>query len=148
LLAIWPIGLAPQVHAEDQPAKYDLGGPRQVKAEVSTNDNDYVVVVRMRPVRVFDKATNAEINQEKARLYALQALGRHLAKSPDAGFIVSGATVAKASLDGAVYALTLRVPQSNFKLVTANDNQPKEVRVRYSDAFLRARQDHENTIRQ
>jgi hypothetical protein len=92
--------------------KITLGGPRQVQAAVSIGPEEYAVEVKLLPVRCFDAATNARLNRDLARRYALQALARHLSGKKAAEFTVSGARVASAAGDGKLYTLTLRVPRA------------------------------------
>jgi len=135
--------------ADDKARTIDLGGPRQVKAEVATAEGDYVIKVRMRAVRVFDAATNAELNQEKARQYALQALARHLSDKKTVYLTVSGAVVDAAKLEKSTYLLTLRVPRRGVVLHSEDDKpaeNPRTERVTFSSALFRARRDHEDTI--
>ena len=63
-----------------------LGGVRNVTATVSESDRDYRIAVEMLPVRAFDQATNKALNLSKGRMYAVQALGKHLR----AGSLTSG----------------------------------------------------------
>ncbi len=131
----------------------DLGGPRNVRAVVALDEGTYVVKVRMLPVRVFDAATNARLNEEKAREYALQALARHLSDKRSVTFTVSGARVEQAGPDGKDYALTMRVPREGVVLAKANDTiapggKERRERVTFSSALFRARPDYENTTAQ
>ncbi len=135
--------------ADDKARTFDLGGPRQVKAEITAEEEDYVIKVRMRAVRVFDATTNAELNQEKARQYALQALARHLSDKKTVHFTVSGAVVDAARLEKSTYLLTLRVPRRGVTLLSEDVkpvDAPRTERVTFSSALFRARRDHEDTI--
>ncbi|MBX9579357.1 MAG: hypothetical protein K2X87_03535 [Gemmataceae bacterium] len=99
----------------------DLGGPRQARAVVAERDGRYVVTVRMRAVRAFDPATNARLNREKARGYALRALVRVVAGRADGRLTVRRAEVVAAGPDGRQYALTLSVAKDN---VSAPEEDP------------------------
>ena len=55
-----------------------LGGLRNVTATVSEPDDTYRIAVEMLPVKAFDPATNKALNLSKGRMYAAQALGKHL----------------------------------------------------------------------
>lgn len=103
----------------------------------------------MRPVRVFDATTNAELNQEKARQYALQALARRLSDKKTVRLTVSGATIDSAGLEKNTYRLTLRVPRRGVALLSEADtpaDDSRTERVTFSSALFRARRDHEDTI--
>ena len=145
------LALAPGVSAaaDDKVRTIDLGGPRQVKAEIISGEADYVINVRMRAVRVFDATTNDELNQEKARQYALQALARHLSNKKTVRLTVSGAVIDTARLEKGTYLLTLRVPRGGVALLSEEEKpaeNPRIERVTFSSALFRARRDHEDTI--
>jgi len=129
-----------------EPTRVEVGGPRAVRAEIDTADGQHIVIVWMRPVRVFDAPTNAEINREKARLYALQALAKHLG---GAELTLSGASIDKAGPDGNEYRLTLRVPADKVRVAaTTTENAAPaadEVRVRAPKLFT-AGAEHRQTI--
>jgi hypothetical protein len=144
------------VEADDAKGQaLDLGGPRQVRAVVALDEGVYVVKVRMVPVRAFDAATNARLNEEKAREYALQALARHLSDKRSVSYTISGARIEQAGPDGKDYALTLRVPREGVVLARADDptdttpgGKERRERVTFSSALFRARPDYENTTAQ
>jgi hypothetical protein len=56
-----------------------LGGPRDIVVDIDDVQEGFSVVVEMRPVACFDKATNARINRSKACLYGLAGLEKSLA---------------------------------------------------------------------
>jgi hypothetical protein len=129
--------------------KVSLGGPREVEAVIRATASEYVVRVTMRPVEVFGPETNARLNERKARLLALQALARHLSDEPTVTLSVRGATVEEARPDGKRYTLTLTVPRKGVTVVRGEEPAPdkeKRERVAFSSAYLRAREDHENTL--
>lgn len=114
------IGFAVFLQATGQPAKsftLDLGGLQQAKAVLVVSESDYVMKVRMLPVRSFDAATNSRLNRDKARGLALLALARHLSGKKSVAFTVSGARIETVGSDGGFYALTLRVQRSGVSLV-------------------------------
>jgi hypothetical protein len=100
------------VSAEDGAATIDLGGPRQVRAVVTTGPEAYAVKVTLLPVRCFDQATNECLSRDLGRQYALQALARHLSGKKAAELTVSGARVTVAGGQGKSYSLTLTVPRA------------------------------------
>ena len=106
------------IMAGEGSSSIELGGPRQVTAVIATTDDNYEVSVRMLPVKTFDPTTNALINRDKSRAYALQALARHLGgrKTGETRLSISGATTVKAEADGPKFLLVLRVPQSRVVL--------------------------------
>jgi hypothetical protein len=133
----------------------DLGGLRQGRAVVAVVDSDYVIRVRMLPVRCFDDALNIELNRDKARALALQALARRLSGKPFVELAVSGARAEMAGPDGKFYALTLRVPSDGVVLVRAGDKPPtveKPARktgvdqVVFQSDFFTRKQDYLNTV--
>jgi len=133
----------------------DLGGLRQARAVVTVAEGDYLIKVRMLPVRCFDDALNAELNRDKARELALQALARRLSGKPFVELAVSGARVEKAGPDGKFYALTLRVPSDEVTLVRAGDKPPAVERterkagvdqVLFQSEFFTRKRDYLNTL--
>jgi hypothetical protein len=151
LLLALSLGATTALAADKGAKDLDLGGPRRVKARLTTSDEAYRIEVSMLPVRAFDATTNTDLNRTKARLYALQALVRHLSKRRDVQFVVSGATIRNAGIDGKRYVLTLVVPQKGVALFRKDRPLPDQAmteRVSVTSSLFRARQDHENTLRQ
>src|ERR1700733_9171802 len=112
--------LASVTHADDgkpEEVRIKLGGPRQAKAVLTATDSDYTITIQMLPVVSFDEGTNAQLNRDKARFLALQALAQHLAGKPNVQLVVSGSQVTKAGLGGKVYMLTLRVARQGVTVV-------------------------------
>jgi hypothetical protein len=140
--------------ADEKGQSVELGGPRQVRALVSLDEGAYVVKLRMLPVRAFDAALNARLNEEKAREFALQALARHLSDKRAVSYTISGARVEQAGPDGKDYALTLRVPRDGVVLAKKDEDpagtggKERRERVTFTSALFRARPDHENTTAQ
>lgn len=137
--------------ADDKAVTVPLGGLRQASATIRGNTDDYMIQVRFLPVRCFDALTNAALNREKGRLYALQALAKHLSGKDSATLTVSGVQVESTALDGKFQTLTLRVPRKAVALVPEEKNPPKEPvgkakkeRVAFSsDLFTRKREYHQ-----
>lgn len=103
--------VAPPVLFGLEPVVVRLNGVRQVEATIHDDGRAFEVTIRMLPVRVFDVATNARLNRDKAKAYALQALARHA--SPDrkpARMTLRGVEVIAVGQDGKFFNLTLRVP--------------------------------------
>jgi len=141
----------------DRSTPIDLGGARQAKAFLRLSGEDYVIRLRMLPVKVFEPATNARLNREKARLLALQSLARHLSGKATAEITVSGTQVEKAGTEGAYYLLTLRVPRAGVTLVEREDGgkgslgeeaRAKTERVVYSSALFTRKRDYADTVGQ
>jgi hypothetical protein len=143
--------------AETQVATLDLGGPRRVKAELAITEDDYIIAVRLLAVRSFDSSTNARLNREKARRFALLALARHLtgSKTGNHEMTVSGVVVDGSGLRAKTYWLTLKVPITNVRLETtaatnpASDEVPPEDGTEHLPAakgLLTRRQDYLDTL--
>jgi hypothetical protein len=135
----------------DKPVRLDLGGLRQVQAEIETRGGQYVVKTRMLPVTVFDKTTNARLNRQKAEQYALQALARYLSRARQSQLEVSGARVAATGQAGAFYTLTLTAPTRGVKVVQATTAPGKiapgkPVRVAFDEPFFTRKRDHLDTL--
>src|SRR5947209_1266583 len=76
--------------AASEPSALELGGLRKVRTSIAVVADDYRIEVRMLPVTTFDKATNARLNRDKARTFALVALAKHLGGGKDMGLLISG----------------------------------------------------------
>jgi hypothetical protein len=134
--------------ASEAPKTFDLGGPRRVRAEVRADGDDYVVAVRMLSVHAFDATTNATLNEQKGRLFALQGLARYLSSGRDTVITVRHVTVAQAKADGQHFRLTLRVPRRDVRLEPGAEppGSVDEHRIVFNSSLFRAKQDHENTL--
>jgi hypothetical protein len=139
------------VSAMDDTHTIDLGGLRKAKAVLTVTPTEYVVKIRFLPVHCFDAATNAKINQEKARGLALQGLAKHLSTKESVEFSISGVQIGNSGLDGKFYTLGLRVPRKGVLVVEERKKIPmKEGEDRLilkSDLFTRKR-DYQNTLEQ
>jgi len=134
----------------DDTITIDLGGLRQAKATLTISENDYVVKVRMLPVRSFDEATNVRLNRDMGRELALWALAKHLSDKDSVEFYVSGARIEKAGADDKFYTLTLRVPQKGVSLVRAGEKPSTKKqggdRVVFSSALFTRKRDYLDTL--
>jgi hypothetical protein len=158
LIALAAPGWAVVARAGDEKSEavtIDLGGLRQARAVVTVAEGNYLIKVRMLPVRCFDDALNAELNRDKARELALQALARRLSGKPFVELAVSGARVEKAGPDGKFYALTLRVPSEGVALVRTGDKPPAVEKperktgvdqVLFQSDFFTRKRDYLNTV--
>jgi hypothetical protein len=146
LLAFVCLALPPAILAEDARVKLALGGPRQVQAVVSTGPEEYAIEVKLLPVRCFDAATNARLNRDLGRRYALQALARHLSGKKAAAFTVSGGRVESAGGDGKSYTLTLRVPREGVRAVPAGRPRVATEVVAFDADLFTRKQDYLQTL--
>lgn len=105
----------------------DLGGPRQVKVQVTVSPHDYHLHVRMLSVQAFDVKTNDLLNHTKARAFGLQALGRHLSDKESIEFSIMGATVKSSGLNGKFYTLTMVIPRSGVVLHSDGLSRPAPI---------------------
>jgi hypothetical protein len=146
---------AGQAERNEKEVLIELGGLRQVKATLSTLLGEYRVEVRMLPVKSFDPSTNGQLNRDKARVFALQALAKHLSDGPKVGLVVRGAEVIDTGRDGKFYTLTLRVPKKGV-LQEPKESQPPVKpskvektgveRIVSASALLTREQDHLDTL--
>ena len=81
----------------------DLGGLRQGLAVVAAADGDYVIMVRMLPVRCFDDPLNNELNRDKARI-GVAGAGAAPLRQAFRGVSRLRRRAKKAGLDGKFYA--------------------------------------------
>jgi hypothetical protein len=94
-----------------------LGGPRDIVVDIDNVNSGFSVVVNMRPVACFDKATNARINRSKAYFYGLAGLEKSL--TVKAGGLASlrnitGMTVEELAPTAERYRLRFFVPATEL----------------------------------
>ena len=147
--ALLGLGLPPAADRPELPAKVVLGGPRKVEVQIDRDRANWSIKVRMRPVRAFDDATNARLNREKARQFALQALARVLSDRDSAEFAVSGVAMGESGEDGAYFTLAVTVPKDRVSVVETG-RQPKTAlpaveRISHSSALFTRKADLERT---
>ncbi len=164
-MALMIVGsVSPGSAADRESSNIELGGPRHATAVITTLDNDYHIAVRMLPVKAFDPTTNAFLNRDKSRDFALQALARHLSglTTGNVRLSISGATTVQAEQDGTKFLLVLRVPRDRVALrsseapkrgeTTTAAKQPKTAdsteteTVSDASTLLTCKQDHQNTV--
>ena len=90
-----------------------LAGVRNVTATVSESDDTYRIAVEMLPVRAFDPATNKTLNVSKGRMYAAQALAKHL-KAVD--IAIKGLEVRESGTSGKFFRLVAVVPREGVSV--------------------------------
>jgi hypothetical protein len=134
-------------------ATVELGGLRQVRVKVEQAEGKYLVQARMLPVSAFDAATNARLNRERARQYALTGLARHLAGDSKAQFEIAGAVVVRTAQEGKFFTLALSVPRTGVKVLPAGGavdlvaDPEKPVRVDpFASPFFTRKSDHLHTL--
>ncbi len=120
LCALLHLFLTSLMAAERAPVRISLGGARKVEAIILERPGIFEIKIRMIGVACFDAATNSHLNRQKARMYALQAVARHLRIT--GGMSVRGVTVKEARVEGKSYFLTVRVPKDGMRQV----GQPSE----------------------
>jgi hypothetical protein len=122
----------------------ELGGLRQAKVVLTISESEYVMKVRMMPVRTFDVATNARLNRAKGRELALLALAKLLSGEKSVEFTVSGAQIEQAGTSGDFYTLNLKVPRKGVSLARKGEKPSattKQDRIAFSSAlFTRKRE--------
>lgn len=101
---------------KDKLIEFDFGGTRQAKVTLTIGKDDYLVKVTMKPIKVFDNATNNLLNSQKARELGYLALAKHLSDKDSVVLIVSGAVALKDAEEAKTYSLTLRVPRDGVSL--------------------------------
>jgi hypothetical protein len=100
-----------------------LGGVRNVTATVSALDDTYRIAIEMLPVKAFDPATNKALNLSKGRMYAAQALGKHLKAG---NLAIRGLEVRESGTDGGTFRLVAVVPRDGVS-VTAKGTPTAQV---------------------
>ena len=137
--------------------RVELGGTRQVTADVSVVDEGYIIKVRLLPLRSFDDATNRELNRKKGRIYGLQALARHLSKDGTVRLTISGVQIQDDGKDGDFFTLTIRVPKNAVSVLKGErraTTEPKQrdeqqdERVTVDASLYGAKQEYASTIQE
>ncbi len=90
-----------------------LGGLRNVTATVSEPDDSYRIAVEMLPVRAFDLATNKALNLSKGRMYAAQALGKHLKAE---SLTIRGLEIRENGTSGTTFRMVAVVPRDGVSV--------------------------------
>jgi len=96
-----------------------LGGLRKVTATVSEPDDTYRIAVEMLPVRAFDLATNKSLNLSKGRMYAAQALGKHLKAD---SLTIRGLEIRENGTSGNTFRLVAVVPRDGVSVGTGTSD--------------------------
>ena len=147
---VWAGLWACTVVADPLPTAVDLGGPRQIKGQVTVAVDDYTVTVTFRPVRVFDPATNDEINRELGQEYALRVLAKHLSAAADVQFETSRTEVRETKSVGERFHVTVRWPRGGVKILADPVARKPTGRVispaAFTNKFFTAKQDHLDTV--
>ena len=73
-----------------------------------SQDGAYRIAVEMLPVKAFDPATNKALNLSKGRMYAAQALGKHLKAS---SLTIRGLEIRESGTGGKSFRLVAVVPR-------------------------------------
>ena len=123
-----------------------LGGMRNVTATVSESDETYRIAVEMLPVRAFDPATNKALNLSKGRMYAAQALAKHLKAG---SLTIRGLEIRESGTSGNTFRLVAVVPRDGVSVGagtvrcprTAQDDERRQPTRRA--AAVRASSQHE-----
>lgn len=93
----------------------EFGGLRNAQATVSVDSDEYTVAAVMLPVRVFDEATNREINRRFLTHIAFDGL-RQILTDESAVLTVSGALVSDLETTDEVCRLTVQVPVNGIEV--------------------------------
>lgn len=100
-----------------------LEGAREASAIISATEREYAVIVLMKPVTVFDDFTNRQLNRDKARMYATQALARYLKGNKALRLTLSRMQDDHGKIEDDRYRLSVTVPIDGVKL-EEGDIQP------------------------
>ena len=117
VVVVWSLVVCAVTVRGEEPVVVALRGVRQVEVTIGGDLETFEVAVRMLPVRSFDKATNAQLNRNKAKAYGLQALVKHLNHETETSrAMVSGTEIISTRLDGKFFGLTLRIPRDGVSV--------------------------------
>ena len=106
-----------------------LGGVRNVTATVSEADGNYRIAIEMLPVKAFDPATNKALNLSKGRMYAAQALGKHLKAG---NLTIRGLEIRESGTNDGSFRLVAVVPR-NGVAVTVKGTPTAQVQHKGTD---------------
>lgn len=126
----------------------DIGGPRDVKGNVSENAQIYTVSIFFRAVYAFNEATNDEINNELAHEYAVRTLMAFLSKKETVQLSFAGEKVLKSKLNNNQFEMIITWPKSSLSVVTNTNNLPKSKtgivnnKDSFKNKFFTAKQDY------
>lgn len=138
----------PLVSADPKlPGTVTLGGPRKVEAKIDRSESVWTVRVRMLAVTAFDPPTNARLNRDKARLFALQALTHFLTGKDSGELAVSGVEIVETGTDGPVFMLALTVPRDQVVIGGDATKPPPKIgeRIASHSALFTRKHDLERT---
>lgn len=126
----------------------DIGGPRDVKGNVSENAQIYTVSIFFRAVYAFNEATNDEINTELAHEYAVRTLMAFLSKKETVQLSFAGEKVLKSKLNNNQFEMVITWPKSSISVVSSTNNLPKSKtgivnsKDSFKNKFFTAKQDY------
>jgi hypothetical protein len=126
----------------------DIGGPRNVKGNVSENDQNYTVSIFFRPVYAFNEATNDEINNELAHEYAVRTLMAFLSNKETVQLSFAGEKVLKSKLNNNQFEMIITWPKSSLTVVSGTINVTKtkkgivNSKNSFKNKFFTAKQDY------
>lgn len=107
----------------------DLGGPRKAVAQIAkSDDGDLEVSIEMLAVKCFDKATNMQLNKEKAIQYVHLAIAEHLGirDKKTTRLRLVGMTTKSVGLEGNRYNLTVTFPAPGPTRVSTSLNSDRK----------------------
>lgn len=134
--------------AADPPVEVRLGGPRDIRGSVAVGE-DYSVTVTFLPVKVFDAATNEEVNRDLGREFVLRVLAQHLSKENDVRFETAREDIIEVKQDGDRYRVSIRWPKAGVRIVTMKEERTGGRVVSptaFTNKFFTAKQDYLDTI--
>lgn len=126
----------------------DIGGPRDVKGNVSENAQSYTVSIFFRAVFAFNESTNEEINNEIAHEYAVRTLMAFLSKKETVHLSMAGEKILKSKLNNNQYEMVITWPKSSISVVSNIANLPKSKKGiviskdSFQNKFFTAKQDY------
>ena len=98
-----------------------LGGVRNVTATVAESNGAYRIAIEMLPVKAFDPATNKVLNLSKGRMYAAQALAKHLKAG---SLTIRGLEVRESGIKSGSFHLLAVVPHDGVSRETSKPGKP------------------------
>ena len=132
----------------DEPATIDMGGPRKATATITEVESDYKIKVSLIAVRCFDAGMNRRLSQEKAHLYAREALLRHLGGKKRQSATLKNVEVVEAGVVENRFVLTIRVPRQGVRLAEAVETKlgTKQSEGTTRRSLLKAKDDYLETL--
>ena len=116
-------------------------------ADISETETDFKIQVSLIPVRCFDLGMNKRLSHEKARVFATEALIRHLGADKRGTATIRYAEIIESGLDETRYVLVMKIPRHGVSWTESqNAKAPKSSEGKNRRSLLSAKDDFSETL--